>query len=178
MAISVKQLHPLFVAELTGADLVAGIDTATRDEIERAMDKYAVCVLPNQALDDDKQTAFASLYGPLEMSPLTHSKDGGPAMPPRIRNRNIFAVSHLDEQGRILSLEDQRRAYRQGNELWHTDSSFRQKSATWSMLHARTVPPNGADTQFADTRAAYDALSEATKQKIDGLVAEHSIWHS
>jgi alpha-ketoglutarate-dependent 2,4-dichlorophenoxyacetate dioxygenase len=178
MTIAARPLHPLFVAELTGADLAAGIDGPTRDAIQNAMDQYGVCVLPNQRLDDDKQVAFAGLYGPLEMSPTTHATDGGPAAPLRIQNRNIFDVSNLDERGRILPLDDQRRAYRQGNELWHTDSSFRQKSATWSMLHARIVPPGGADTQFADTRAAYDALPEATKTKLDGLIAEHSIWHS
>jgi alpha-ketoglutarate-dependent 2,4-dichlorophenoxyacetate dioxygenase len=178
MTIAARPLHPLFAAELTGADLAAGIDTATRDAIQNAMDEYAVCVLPNQRLDDDQQTSFASLYGPLEVSPLTHKQDGGPLAPPRIQNRNIFDVSNLDEHGSILPLDDQRRAYRQGNELWHTDSSFRQKSATWSMLHARIIPPGGADTEFADTRAAYDALADATKKKIGGLVAEHSVWHS
>ena len=76
MALSAKPLHPLFAAELTGADLAAGIDPATRDTIERAMDEYAVVVLPGQRLDDDKQIAFASLYGPLEVSPPVHSKDG------------------------------------------------------------------------------------------------------
>ena len=178
MTISVKSLHPLFAAELTGADLAAGIDAATRDAIQRAMDEHAVVVLPNQHLDDDKQIAFASLYGPLEVSPPVQSKAGGPAANFRIQNRHIFDVSNLDEQGHILPLDDQRRAYRQGNELWHTDSSFRQKSATWSMLHARIIPPDGADTQFADTRVAYDALPEATKAKLEGLIAEHSIWHS
>ena len=178
MSILAKPLHPLFAAELTGADLAAGIDAATRDAIERAMDEYAVVVLPGQRLDDEKQSSFANLYGPLEVAPPTHSKDGGPAAPPRIQNRNIFDVSNLDEQGRILPLDDQRRAYRDGNQLWHTDSSFRQKSATWSMLHARIIPPDGADTEFADTRAAYDALPEATKSKLEGLIAEHSIWHS
>jgi alpha-ketoglutarate-dependent 2,4-dichlorophenoxyacetate dioxygenase len=178
MGISTRQLHPVFVGEITGADLSRPLDPATRDEIERAMDRYAVCVLPNQRLDDDRQTAFASLYGALEVSPLTHKQDGGPLAPPRIQNRNIFDVSNLDESGNILPLDDQRRAYRQGNELWHTDSSFRQKSAMWSMLHARVIPPNGADTEFADTRAAYDALPEAIKKKIENLVAEHSIWHS
>ena len=178
MAISVRSRHPLFVGELTGVDLSGGIDATTRDAIQTAKDEHAVVVLPNQRLDDDKQIAFASLYGPLELSPAVHSKDGGPAATFRIQNRHIFDVSNLDEQGRILPLGDQRRAYRQGNELWHTDSSFRQKSATWSMLHARIIPPDGADTQFADTRAAYDALPEATKAKLDGLIAEHSIWHS
>jgi alpha-ketoglutarate-dependent 2,4-dichlorophenoxyacetate dioxygenase len=178
MTISVKPLHPLFAAELTGVDLAAGIDPSARDAIERAMDQHGVCVLPDQRLDDETQAAFASLYGPLEASPPVHSKDGGPAATFRIQNRHIFDVSNLDEQGRILSLDDQRRAYRQGNELWHTDSSFRQKSATWSMLHGRIVPPAGADTQFVDTRAAYDALPDTMKAKLEGLIAEHSIWHS
>jgi len=178
MAITVRQLHPLFVGEIEGADLAAGIDAATRDAIEHAMDQYGVCVLPRQRLDDDQQIAFASLYGPLEVSPPVHSKNGGAAASFRIQNRHIFDVSNLDERGEILPLDDQRRAYRQGNELWHTDSSFRQKSATWSMLHARIIPPAGADTEFADTRAAYDALPDATKRKLEGLIAEHSIWHS
>src|SRR5262249_16893697 len=77
-----------------------------------------------------------------------------------------------------LDEDDARRAYRLGNQLWHTDSSFRQKSATWSMLHARMIPPAGGDTEFADTRAAYDALPEALKGKLAGLIAEHSIWPS
>jgi len=178
MALSAKPLHPLFAAELTGADLATGIDPATRDAIERAMDEHAIVVLPNQRLDDDKQIAFASLYGPLEMSPAVRGKEGAAAATFRVQNRNIFDVSNLDEHGRILSIDDQRRAYRDGNQLWHTDSSFRQRSATWSMLHARIIPPDGADTQFADTRAAYDALPEATKAKLEGLIAEHSIWHS
>lgn len=173
-----RQLHPLFVAELTGIDLAAGIDARTQGEIARTMDRYAVTVLPDQNLDDEKQTAFAALYGPLEVSPPVQSRHGGPAAQERIRNPNIFDVSNLDENGKILDPVDQRRAYRQGNELWHTDSSFRQKSATWSMLHARVVPPSGADTEFVDTRAAYDALPEAMKARINGLVAEHSIWHS
>jgi len=175
---TVTPLHPLFAAELTGIDLAAGIDAQTRDTIAATMDQYAVTVLPDQHLDDEKQSAFASLYGPLELAPQTHSKDGGPPAPPRIQNRNIFDVSNLDERGQILSLDDQRRAYRDGNQLWHTDSSFRQKSATWSMLHARVIPPDGADTEFADTRAAYDALPAATKTRLEGLIAEHSIWHS
>ena len=133
---------------------------------------------PTRIWTTKSRSPSRALYGPLEVSPPVHAKDGGPAAQLRVRSPNIFDVSNLDENGKILDLDDQRRAYRQGNELWHTDSSFRQKSATWSMLHARVVPPSGADTEFVDTRAAYDALPEAMKARIDGLVAEHSIWHS
>ena len=164
---------------MTGADLAAGIDAATRDAIERAMDEHAVVVLPGQRLDDDKQIAFASLYGPLEVSPPVHSKDGAAAADlPHPEPQHLRRLQSRRARPEYCSLDDQRRAYRDGNQLWHTDSSFRQKSATWSMLHARIIPPDGADTQFADTRAAYDALPEATKAKLEGLIAEHSIWHS
>src|SRR5215204_4275228 len=98
---AVRQLHPLFVAELTGIDLAASIDEKAQGEIERTMDRYAVTVLPGQNLDDETETAFAALYGPLEVSPPVHSKHGGPAAQMRIRNPNIFDVSNLDESGKI-----------------------------------------------------------------------------
>ena len=177
-SITIKPLHPLFAAELSGIDLSRAIGDAERQAVSDAMDRHAVVVLPGQRLDDDSQVAFSGLYGPLEVAPPVRGKHGDAALNARIRHKEIFDVSNLDERGNILDLDDQRRAYRDGNQLWHTDSSFRQKSATWSLLHARAIPPAGADTQFADTRAAYDALSDAMKQKLDGLVAEHSIWHS
>ena len=179
MSLSVKPLHALFGAEIRGVDLSKPIDAATQRAIENAMDEYAIAVLPDQALDDDHQVAFAGLYGPLEVAPLVKGKTGTRGIGgKRIKHREIFDISNLDDDGRILDADDQRAVYQQGNQLWHTDSSFRQKSATWSMLHARVVPPDGADTELVDTRAAYDALPEATKTRIEGLVAEHSIWHS
>jgi alpha-ketoglutarate-dependent 2,4-dichlorophenoxyacetate dioxygenase len=136
-------------------------------------------VLPGQMLDDERQIAFAQLYGPLEVAPLVRGKTGTRGLGgKRITHREIFDISNLDDDGRILDADDQRATYQQGNQLWHTDSSFRQKSATWSMLHARIVPPDGADTEFVDTRVAYEALPAAMRAKLDGLIAEHSIWHS
>jgi len=178
MSISITRLHPLFAAEMTGIDVAGGVDAATQRAIQDAMDEHAVLVLPNQGLDDERQIAFAQRYGPLEVAPQVQGKP--PIVPDagRIRHRNIFDVSNLDENGRILPADDPRRAYGLGNQLWHTDSSFRQKSATWSLLHARIIPPDGGHTDFADTRAAYDALPQATKDKIEDLVAEHSVWHS
>ncbi len=86
--------------------------------------------------------------------------------------------SNLDGFGNLLAPDDERRNYSLANRLWHTDSSFRQVSATYSMLSARVIPPKDADTEFADLRAAYDALPAATKARLEGLVAYHSIWHS
>jgi len=178
MTLAVTPLHPLFAAKVTGVDLRNPIDEGTQRAIERAMDDYAVCVLPGQRIDDEHQVAFSRLYGPLELSPPKQDKNGTAVYNTRVRHREIFDISNLDENGKILDDEDARSAYRLGNELWHTDSSFRQKSATWSMLHARVIPPTGGNTEFVDTRAAYDALPDAMKTKLEGLVAEHSIWHS
>src|SRR5215467_6687611 len=178
MDIAAPPLHPLFAARLVGADLSQPVGEGLARAIERAMDEYAVCVLPDQDLDDERQIAFARLYGPLEVSPPQQNKSGGIGFNTRVKHREIFDVSNLDERGEILDADDARASYRLGNQLWHTDSSFRQKSAAWSMLHAKVIPPEGGDTEFADTRAAYDALPDEIKKRLEGLVAEHSLWHS
>jgi alpha-ketoglutarate-dependent 2,4-dichlorophenoxyacetate dioxygenase len=174
----VKRLHPLFVAEINGVDLRQPLDATTRRGIEETMDRDAVSVLRDQDIDDAQQIAFASSFGPLEVAPAVQGKTGARGVGKRIKHREIFDISNLDDDGRILDADDQRATYAQGNQLWHTDSSFRQKSATWSMLHARVIPPDGADTEFVDTRAVYDALPEPMKSRLEDAVAEHSIWHS
>ncbi len=178
MNMTVRPLYPVFAAEITGLDLSGDIDMATQRAIEKAMDQYAVCVLPAQNLDDDRQIAFARRCDPLENAAAVATQVKPGVVNRRIRHPEIFDVSNLDENGNIMRGDDSRWRYRQANELWHTDSSFRQKSASWSMLHARIVPPSGRDNYFVDTRAAYDALPEAMKHQLQGLVAEHSIWHS
>jgi alpha-ketoglutarate-dependent 2,4-dichlorophenoxyacetate dioxygenase len=174
----VKRLHPLFVAEINGVDLRQPLDATTKHAIEQTMDRDAVSVLRDQDIDDAQQIAFASSFGPLEVAPAVQGKTGARGVGKRIKHREIFDISNLDDDGRILDADDQRATYAQGNQLWHTDSSFRQKSATWSMLHARVIPPDGADTEFVDTRAVYDALPDPMKSRVEGAVAEHSIWHS
>jgi alpha-ketoglutarate-dependent 2,4-dichlorophenoxyacetate dioxygenase len=174
----VKRLHPLFVAEINGVDLRQQLDATTKRTIEDAMDQYAVLVVPAQDIDDARQVAFAGSFGPLEVAPMVQGKTGARGVGKRIKHREIFDISNLDDDGRILDADDQRATYQQGNQLWHTDSSFRQRSATWSMLHARVIPPDGADTEFVDTRAIYDALPDRMKSRIESAVAEHSIWHS
>jgi alpha-ketoglutarate-dependent 2,4-dichlorophenoxyacetate dioxygenase len=178
MNLAITQLHPLFVAEVRGVDLACDIDLPMQQAIERAMDQYAVCVLPDQKLDDEQQIAFSRRYGPLENASAVKAQRKAGVIGTRIRHPEIFDVSNLDENGDMLPAEDERWRYRLANELWHSDSSFRQHASTWPLLHARIVPPSGGDTCFADARAAYDALPEAMKVKIEGLVAEHSIWHS
>jgi alpha-ketoglutarate-dependent 2,4-dichlorophenoxyacetate dioxygenase len=142
------------------------------------MDTYAVCVLPGQHLEDEEQIAFSRLYGPLEVSKGIARKSGAAGRKRRIAYREIFDISNLDENGGIRGEQDARSSLLQVTELWHTDLSFRQGSAKWSMLHGKVIPPAGGDTEFADTRAAYDALPDAMKTRLKGLIAEHSLWHS
>ena len=174
MTVAVKTLHPLFAAELTGLDLTRPLSPAEQQAVTSAMDEHAVVAIPGQDFDNESQVAFSLQFGQLETAPMIRGKDGGGH---RI-SEHVFDASNLDENGRILALDDDRRAYRDGNRQWHTDSSFRQRSATWSLLHARAIPPEGGDTLFADTRAAYDALPDGMKARLEGLVAEHSIWYS
>ena len=178
MGLAVTPLQPLFVAKITAIDLSKPIDEGRQQVIERAMDEYAVCVIPGQRLEDEQQIAFSRFYGPLEVSPgIGRNGEEAPA-DARIKHREIFDISNLDQAGGILGDNDPRASFMRGNQLWHTDSSFRDQSAAWSMLHAKAVPPAGGDTEFADTRAAYDALPETTQRRLEGLVAEHSLWHS
>jgi alpha-ketoglutarate-dependent 2,4-dichlorophenoxyacetate dioxygenase len=178
MTLVVTPHHPHFVARITDVDLSRPVGEDIQRAIERAMDAYAVCVLPGQHLEDEQQIAFSRFYGPLEVSPGIGRKSAAVSAAARIRHREIFDISNLDQEGGILGEDNPRASFMLGNQLWHTDSSFRRDSATWSMLHAKATPSTGGDTEFADTRAAYDALPDAMKSRLEGLVAEHSLWHS
>ena len=130
-------------------------------------------VFPDQEFDDESHLDFARHFGPLETTVFKARKDH------KLRlHENMADVGNLDAENRILSADDRQRLYNLGNRLWHTNSSFKRLPAYCSMLHARSIPPIGGQTEFADMRAAYDALPEATKRRIAGLVAEHSIMTS
>jgi alpha-ketoglutarate-dependent 2,4-dichlorophenoxyacetate dioxygenase len=175
MPITVKPLHPVFVCEITHVDLRNPIDDDTLAAIGRAMDEYAVAVLPGQHITDEQQVEFSRRFGLLEMSPH-YGRGAGEKV--RMQLPELFDVSNLDEHGNILVEDDRRRAFRMANEMWHTDSSFQPGGAKYSLLSARIVPSNGADTQFADMRAAYDDLAEEKKAPLAELVAEHSTSYS
>src|SRR5882672_2208330 len=103
-----------------------------------------------QRLEDEQQIAFSRFYGPLEVSPGIGRKSAATSPTARIRHREIFDISNLDQDGGILGENNPRASFMLGNQLWHTDSSFRRESATWSMLHGKAFPPAGGDTEFAD----------------------------
>lgn len=173
MTPSFRQLHPLFVAEVGGVDVSRPLDGGTVEALVAAIDRYAVLVFRGQELDDGRQMAFARNFGELELP-----RSGRAAVARRLRPE-MADISNLDAEGRLRGRDDPRRFDQLGNRLWHTDGSFRRVPAALSMLYAHQVPgasPLGAgDTEFADLRAAYDALPETGKAEIDGLVALHDI---
>jgi len=174
MALTFWNLHPVFVGEASPIELRAVHDEETLAKIRAGMDKYAVLVFRDQAFADAEQLAFAQrLDGQL------HEGTGSRVITKnRFGNEALADISNLDKDGEIMQADDRRRQYGLGNRLWHTDASFRDPAGRYSMLHARVVPPVDADTEFADMRAAYDALPAETKAQIEGLRAHHSIAHS
>ena len=165
-------LHPLFVAEISGVDSGRPLEPETMRGIAQAIDRYAVLVLRDQDLDDERQLAFAANFGEIE---APRSARG--ATKHRLRPE-ISDISNLDENNRLRAADDPRRFDQLGNRLWHTDGSFRRVPAALSMLYAHRVPASGGETEFADLRAAWDALPDKTKAQIDGLVALHDIAYS
>ena len=174
MPLTFRRRHPHFVAEVSPVDLRRVHDRETLAQIHAGMDEYAVLVFHDQPFTDDEQLAFAQrLDGQL------HTKTGSSALhKSRLGNEALSDISNLDENGEIMKSDDRRRMYGLGNRLWHTDASFQDPPGRYSMLSARIVPPVGVDTEFADMRAAYDALPAETKARLEGLRVHHSIAYS
>jgi alpha-ketoglutarate-dependent 2,4-dichlorophenoxyacetate dioxygenase len=149
---------------LTPADVTA---------IEKSMDEHAVTVLPNQDINDEQQLAFSLKFGRLVDGANSGARDT------ELRLPVVFAdVSNLDKDGKITTRETKKRMAALANRLWHTDASFRPIPARYSILSGRIVPTEGPNTEFADMRAAYDALDSRTKAEIEDLVCEHSLLYS
>jgi alpha-ketoglutarate-dependent 2,4-dichlorophenoxyacetate dioxygenase len=174
VSLSFRKLHPHFVGEVSPIDLRRVHDADTLAAIRAGMDEYAVLVFHDQPFTDDEQLAFAQrLDGEL------HTRTGAAALgKSRLGNEALSDISNLDENGDVLNSGDRRRMYGLGNRLWHTDASFQDPAGRYSMLSARVVPSVAADTEFADMRAAYDALPAETKAQLEGLRAHHSIAYS
>lgn len=174
MALAFRRLHPLFAAEAGAIDLRRLADRATLEEIRAAMDEYAVLVFRDQPFANDEQLAFAQRF-----DGALHTKTGAAVVGRnRFGNEALTDISNVDEGGAIFSSGDRRRMYALGNRLWHTDASFEDPPGRYSMLSAKVVPEVSADTEFADLRAAYDALDGGTRATLEGLRAHHSIAYS
>jgi len=173
MPISIYPVTPDFAAEVGDIDLARPLAADALAAVKEAFARYAVLVFPGQRLSQDQHLEFARCFGPLETSIATYRKDA------KLRVRPDLAdVSNLSEGDEVWEPASRTRMFSLGNRIWHTDSSFKHCPAYASLLYARSVPPIGGHTEFADMRAAYDALADDMKQKLAGLIAEHSIFHS
>jgi len=174
MRLQVRPLHPTLAAEVVGVDIAAGVDATTVAELVAASNRYPVLALREQDIDKEQQVAFAARFGPLEIAGRNLKEDKFRSR----THRHLADISNLDQDGKLLAADDRRRLAGLGDRLWHTDSSFKPVPAKYSMLYADALPPAGHATEFADLRAAYDALSDATRDRVADLVAEHSIARS
>ncbi len=174
MGLEIMPLHPLFAAEVRGVDAGSTLAPPVVAALTAAIDRYAVLVLRGQTLTDEQQIAFASLFGPPEINIGVHRA----ATLRRLARPEMADVSNINPQNEVHRRDDARRMFNLGNMLWHTDSSFRDPPGGLSLLYAHAVPSRGGETEFADLRAAHDALDDETKALIADLRAEHSIMHS
>jgi len=173
MTIAVVPVTPSFAAEIGDVDLSRPIEAADLATIKDAFAKYAVLVFPDQQLSQDQHLDFAKHFGPLETTIGVYRKDA----PLRVR-KEFADVSNLTHDDRLWGKDSRVRMFQMANRIWHTDSSFKRLPAVASLLYARSIPPVGGHTEFADERAAYDALPDDMKRRLEQLVAEHSIFNS
>ena len=173
MTIDLKALHPLFVAEAGGIDLAQPLDGAAVRTIEAAMDTYGVLVWRNQPMTPEQQLRFASSFGRLDsgLKKVFKRKE-------RLPYEELIDISNVGLDGRVVPRDGAKNLSNFANMLWHSDSSFQNPRAAYSMLSAVVLPAWGGATEFADLRAAYDALPERTKGEIAGLEAEHYALHT
>jgi alpha-ketoglutarate-dependent 2,4-dichlorophenoxyacetate dioxygenase len=174
MSISITELTPGFMGEVSGLDITQQLTLAEVAELEAGMDRYAVLIYHDQRFTDAQQKTFSLNFGPLEQTAggnVTKNAD-------RRLDPDMADVSNLGADHQPLARDDRRRLFNLGNQLWHSDSSFRAVPAKYSLLSGRIVVDAGGNTEFADMRAAYDALDPTTKAEIEDLVCEHSLIYS
>ena len=174
MTLSIRPLNPEFAGEVSDVDITRPLSRDEVDAIEAGMDRYAVLVFSGQHLSDDAQRAFTRNFGLLESSPGGHIATAAERRLPL----DMQDASNLDKDQKPLARDDRRRMFNLGNRLWHSDSSYRAMPAKYSLLSGRIVVERGGRTEFADMRAAYDALDAATKAEIEDLICEHSLMFS
>nr|WP_294525020.1 TauD/TfdA family dioxygenase [uncultured Rhodopila sp.] len=174
MPITISDLTPGFGGEVSGIDITQPLTRAQADALEAGMDRYAVLVYHDQRFTDEQQKNFSRNFGALEQTPggnITRQAD-------RRLDPEMADVSNLGKDHQPLARDDRRRLFNLGNQLWHSDSSFRAIPAKYSLLSGRIVVDDGGNTEFADMRAAYDALDARTKAEIEDLICEHSLIYS
>lgn len=173
MPLTLTPLHPLLGARVEGLDLTRPLTPGEASEIHAAMEKFAVLVIPNQNIDDDQHMEFGRALGTIE--PTRGVVD---VHRHRLKHDSMNDISNIDTDGKLLAADDRRRMFNLGNRLWHSDSSFKATPAKYSLLHARVIPPEGGETEFADMRAAWDALPAKMQARLRPMITHHSLIYS
>lgn len=170
MTLTIHQVGPCFAGEVDGIDLTSPLSSEDAAAVHAGMDEYAVLVFRGQNLNDDQQMSLTLALGAIEQSTNNSLRAKSD-----IRLPETFAdVSNLDKNQHPFARDDRRRLFAIGNRLWHSDSSFKPTPAKYSILNARSTPSKGGNTEFADMRAAYDALDNEMKAEVADLICEHS----
>ena len=173
MTLQFKPLHPLFAAEASGIDLSQPLSLSDAKKINAAMNQYAVLVWRGQPLTARQQMDFAQSFGPLDIGLKRVFK-----RKERLEDERLIDISNVDAQGNVAGRDSPKNLSNFANQLWHSDSSFMNPRAAYSMLHALVTPSWGGNTEFTDLRAAYDVLPAQIKAEISGLHAEHFALHT
>ena len=173
MSLKLKPLHSVFVAEASGIDITRPLSDGEVRQINAAMNEYAVLVWRGQALTGQQQLDFAKSFGPLDLGlkKVFNRKE-------RLEDERLIDISNVDAEGNVARRDSPKNLSNFANQLWHSDSSFQNPRAAYSMLHALVLPSWGGTTEFADLRAAYDTLPERTRAEVEGLSAEHFALHT
>ncbi|KAL7420659.1 hypothetical protein Q5752_004610 [Cryptotrichosporon argae] len=174
-AVTYRPLHATFAAEVEGVDF-DHVTPGVIDELKRGLAKYGVLVFRRTGLDDTRHVAMSRLFG--ELDDVTPYNQLGRVN--RLAYDELFDVSNVDGDGAIIQPDSQRGVLGKGNTLFHVDSAFNPRRAGYSLLLAHELPPKGlgGNTEFADSRTAYDDLPKDTKARINGYVLWHSQHHS
>jgi alpha-ketoglutarate-dependent 2,4-dichlorophenoxyacetate dioxygenase len=162
-----------------GVEITAGLDVLqplTADAIEaidKLMDEHSLVLIRNQPMTTEQQLAFTRQFGPLD--PGFKKVVGKYA---RVKEAEVADISNLGQDGAPAARTDRRILNNIANQLWHADSSFQRPAAKYSMLHSVRNPSWGGETEYADLKAAYDALDERMKVVLAYKEAEHYALHS
>ena len=168
--LELNNLHPEFGVEILGIDLSMALEPNNFAQIELALERSSLVLFRNQVFDDDSQVAFSRRFGELEYDHVVYGRER--------KIRYIGYIGNVDEHGKQRGASHEQVVFSTGNEMWHSDSSFRPVPTRFSISYAYEVTPDGGELEFVSTRSAYARLADETKEKIENLVAIHDYVYS